>query len=156
MSKIIPGNLLDVVDGIICHQVNCQGVMGSGLAKQIKDKYSKAYYDYVSAYDSGHIQLGKVIFSIITTTPYLVIAHICGQDKYGREKGVVYTNYEAVKLALGLVVAHRQAYYEKTFNLPRIFIPFKMGCGLGGGDWYMMNNIVTRIIPDVIIIKPSL
>ena len=26
-------------DTVICHQVNCCGVMGAGLAKQIRDKW---------------------------------------------------------------------------------------------------------------------
>ena len=32
--------------GIICHQVNCMGVMGSGLAKAIKDKYNPLIKQY--------------------------------------------------------------------------------------------------------------
>ena len=32
------GNLLDAPVDYICHQVNCQGRMGSGIAKQIKAK----------------------------------------------------------------------------------------------------------------------
>lgn len=31
---------------IICHQVNCKGVMGGGLAKQIRDVYPNVYYIY--------------------------------------------------------------------------------------------------------------
>ena len=31
---------------IICHQVNCQGVMGSGIAKQVREKYPWVYAYY--------------------------------------------------------------------------------------------------------------
>ena len=31
---------------IIAHQVNCMGVMGSGVAKQVKEKYPSAFHDY--------------------------------------------------------------------------------------------------------------
>lgn len=44
--KIIYGDILDITEGIICQQVNCMGVMGSGLAKQIKYKYPRVYYEY--------------------------------------------------------------------------------------------------------------
>lgn len=32
------GNLLDAKTDVIAHQVNCQGVMGAGIALQIKNK----------------------------------------------------------------------------------------------------------------------
>jgi len=38
MIKIINGNILDAKETFICHQVNCQGVMGAGLAKAIRNK----------------------------------------------------------------------------------------------------------------------
>lgn len=34
-------SVLDVTDGIICHQVNCQNVMGAGIARAIYEKYPK-------------------------------------------------------------------------------------------------------------------
>ena len=42
------GNLLDAQTDVIAHQVNCQGVMGSGVAKQIKEKWPDVFkqYDY--------------------------------------------------------------------------------------------------------------
>ncbi|WP_411668007.1 hypothetical protein [Bacillus subtilis] len=39
MIKIIQGDLLEAKENIIAHQVNCKGVMGSGIALQIKKKY---------------------------------------------------------------------------------------------------------------------
>ena len=32
MIKVVNGSLLDATEDILCHQVNCQGVMGSGVA----------------------------------------------------------------------------------------------------------------------------
>lgn len=46
MIKIIEGNLLEASEDIIGHQVNCQSVMGSGIAKSIRDKYSELYPSY--------------------------------------------------------------------------------------------------------------
>ena len=42
------GNLLDAQTDVIAHQVNCQGVMGSGVAKQIRDKWPRVYDSYVT------------------------------------------------------------------------------------------------------------
>ena len=50
MVSHINGDLLKVQKelnlDVICHQVNCQGVMGSGIAKQIRDTYPIVYDNY--------------------------------------------------------------------------------------------------------------
>ncbi len=46
MIKIIDGNLFDTKAKIIAHQVNCRGVMGSGVALQIKERYPYVYEMY--------------------------------------------------------------------------------------------------------------
>ena len=43
------GNLLDeVTTGCIIHQVNAQGVMGSGIAWAIRERYPQVWTDYSS------------------------------------------------------------------------------------------------------------
>ena len=39
MIRYVKGNLLDSDCTYICHQVNCKGVMNSGIAKQIRKKW---------------------------------------------------------------------------------------------------------------------
>ena len=39
MVKIVNGNILNAKENIICHQVNVQGVMGGGVARQLADQY---------------------------------------------------------------------------------------------------------------------
>ena len=46
MIKIVNGNIVSAKEQIIAHQVNCRGVMGAGLALQIRNKYSEVYEEY--------------------------------------------------------------------------------------------------------------
>lgn len=39
MIKIVNGNILKCCENIIVHQVNVQGIMGGGVARQLADKY---------------------------------------------------------------------------------------------------------------------
>lgn len=147
--KIITGDILspNVSDKkvIICHQVNCKGVMGAGLAKQIKNKYPEVfikYYTYcLSAINSGKSSdiLGDILYVDTDDHNRYKIANIFAQDNYG--KGKRYTDYMA------LCTAFRQLACLTTDEIIRI--PFKMGCGLGGGDW----SIVYQIIEDELISK---
>jgi O-acetyl-ADP-ribose deacetylase (regulator of RNase III) len=60
--QIIKGNLLDAFDkgevNVIGHIVNCQGVMGSGIAKSIKERYPQVFNEY-----RGQINIAKKEYS---------------------------------------------------------------------------------------------
>ena len=43
---------------MICHQVNCQGKMGSGVAKAIKEKFPTAYQMYMNMSNNRQQYLG--------------------------------------------------------------------------------------------------
>lgn len=138
MIKIVNGDLLSVAEGIIGHQVNCQGVMGSGVAKQIKDKYPQAFKEYkdlVDAYthveDIRHTLLGNV--NGVKVQPKLYIANMFGQFKYGYD-GKKYTDEEALFKAFKTVrnVAER-------VDLP-VYLPYMIGGYRGGGDWKLIED----------------
>ena len=40
------GNILNAEESIICHQVNVDGVMGGGLAKQVANAYPNVEKEY--------------------------------------------------------------------------------------------------------------
>lgn len=132
---------------IIAHQVNCMGVMGSGVAKQIKAKYPNVFATYKRFCESQkkhpEKMLGTVLISVEQSEevgfPKRCIANLFAQYKYGRD-GKCYTDYEALEKSLkGL------ANYANSMHLT-VAIPYKMGCALGGGDW---DNIVFPMIEQI-------
>ena len=132
MIEYIKGNILNVTEGIIVQQVNCMGVMGAGLAKQIKDKWPNIYSDYkekLSLTTCNKDLLGKIRWTKADSksADYLYVASIFGQYDYGRDKR--YTIYPA--LFKGLESVFEIAYIDK---MP-IYIPKGLGCGLAGGNW---------------------
>lgn len=145
MIKYINGNLLDVEQGIICQQVNCQGVMGAGLAKQLKNKYPQIYDEYqeyifnMTRYQhmTDNSQL-KGCVNVVFIKKNLIVTNIFGQDTYGRDG--IYTDYDALKKGLIYIRDIVQPLYE----LP-IYLPYGIGCGLAGGSW----TVVKQIIEDV-------
>ena len=48
MIEIIEGNLFDTDAKFICHQVNCMGKMGSGVALQVRQRFPHVYEEYTS------------------------------------------------------------------------------------------------------------
>lgn len=146
MVSFVNKDITTITEGIICHQVNCRGVMGAGLAKQIRNKFPKAYEEYMIQYGRNNLWLGNVVFATISSTPFLVVANLCGQDGYGRQG--IFTNYKAVKQCLTTVVEFKKL-LDLTFS--PIWIPFKMGCTRGGGNWEKVLQIIYKVAPDAII-----
>ena len=140
---IIKANLLEQ-KGILVHQVNCQGVMGAGLAKQIRQLFPKAYNDYIIACKSNNTThntsnlLGKVYYSQVNNNQ--IIAHLFGQNYFGY-KGV-YTDYNALNKGFKNINS-----VAKKYNLP-VYIPYKIGCGLAGGDWNKVQSIIKANLTD--------
>lgn len=130
--KYVKGDLLSATKGLIVHGVNCQGVMGSGVALAIKNTYTKAYLEYltfVQMYGPGRALLGMVQF--VHVSKELVIANAFTQNTYGRDPKR-YVSYEAIDT----VFAELAEFCDP--NTP-ISMP-KIGSGLGGGDWDIIRD----------------
>ena len=133
------GNILDVKNGINCHQVNHKGVANAGLAKQIRIKYPEFMEDYLKTckkYSFEYIREYGVV-SWHQASPALYIASIFGQDGFGRDK--IYTDYYSLKFGLQTVM--RMSAFEKI----NVFIPYGIGCGLAGGNWDIVNGIINDV-----------
>lgn len=138
--ETINGNLLDCTENIIVHQTNCQGVMGSGLAKQIKAKYKEVfngYYHYCKTNEPTKI-LGSALICEANDGKY--IANVFGQLGYGEG---LQTDYAALENALKEVYE-----FAKEKNLSVAF-PYKLSCGLAGGDWTKVEEMLNTIFTDV-------
>lgn len=46
MVNIKQGNILDAKENIIVHQVNVQGIMGGGVARQLANQYKELEKEY--------------------------------------------------------------------------------------------------------------
>ena len=147
--EFINGSITDVTFGFVCHQVNCQGVMGAGVALAIRRKWPIVYTEYKRAYTNGMLKLGNVIF----VKPHygLYIAHICGQDRYGRTD--VYTNYEALHKAIRYVSEVRMIVNKDMGIMVPVYFPNGMGCRLAGGNWDIVIKIIGKYIPDAKIVN---
>jgi len=118
---------------IFCHQTNCQGIMGAGIAKQIAAKYP-IVAEYNKYYCNKKNALGTCL--PIRVNPSRICVNLYGQDKYGRDKQ--YTDYNALQQALDNFAA-RVSKVSKEWT---IGFPYKMGCGLGGGDWTKVRMMI--------------
>jgi len=158
LLKELKGDILLINKGIICHQVNCFGIMGAGIAKQIKEKFPEVFNDYhdfcnriLNQYGSRYELLGMFrISSIYKSGVYnesLHIANIFGQGGIRCKRQE--TKYDAVNESLNGL---KNLLISKGYK-SKIFFPKLMGCGLGGGNWDIYYEIIKSHFPDGIIIN---
>lgn len=139
---------------VVCHQVNCIGKMGAGLAKQIADMYPEVKDKYIAHTSKcgsqavlGTCLLSKTISGSNDWRGPKYIANLYGQLEIGTDKQQ--TNYRALQYAI-------QDFYKQLseikpptngYGVPypyKIAFPKNMGCGLAGGDWDIVEKIIIK------------
>lgn len=149
--QIITGDILDFKEGILVQGCNCQGAMGSGVAKAIMDQYPGVAQRYKERHAEFGLQLGDVQYvwspklldslhpgagqahlrrkeHCLELPERLVIANAMTQEFYGKDKSVRYVSYPAVFAAFA-----RIRLLAKATGLPIAF-PL-IGAGLANGEW---------------------
>lgn len=140
--EMVEGNILDATEDIIVHQVNCLGVMGAGLAKQIAQRYpivKDKYVTFCNTSASRQSLLGEL--HLVDTGERKLVANVFGQFdiKKNRLDKRVYTDFQALKLGLERVRNFAEA------QSMSVAIPTHIGCGLAGGDWDEIKPMIENV-----------
>lgn len=136
MKNILRGNVLSVTSGIIVQGCNAQGVMGSGIAGQLRMLYPKIFNHYLAhlkRYGSPEGAMGTVDLVPISET--LLIANAITQLDFGRDPNKVYVSYPAIQRAFE-TIAEAASWQGTHVHYPQI------GAGLGNGDWNVISDII--------------
>lgn len=129
------GDILRAKENIICHQVNIDGIMGGGLARQIAIIYpnvEKFYQDY--AYQLGNdykILKGKSCGAHITNNQRI--------ENCFTQKPNFDTDCEAIENCF------RKLLKECRVMKTTLAIPYGYGCGIANGDWNQVLKIFENL-----------
>ena len=138
------GNLLDAQTDVIAHQVNCQGVMGSGVAKYIREKWDNVYTAYKAEYDL-FTDLNKPLLGncqLVQVNDHQYVANLFGQNKYGYDSKR-YTSYDGIYDAL-----INLAFQMENNNINSIAFPYRMSSDRGGADWNVVLAMIESVFKD--------
>lgn len=154
MVQYKTGNLLDAPVDYICHQVNCQGRMGSGIAKQIKERWPIVYDQYIAAFKEREEEIVKLCGQWeqqidvsetflghgqnIPVSDNLTVINMFSQQYYGYD-GRKYTSYDAFWDCLqGIALTVPKG--------SKIGFPYRIGCGLGGANWQVIETMIYTVL----------
>lgn len=125
---------------VLVHGCNCMNNMGAGLARRIAELYPQAVEadNLTKKYDES--KLGT--YSHAWIDEQFVVANLYTQFKYGG----VYVNvdYPAVERSFEAIVkAYGGGDKDTVFVIPKF-----IGCGLAGGDYNIIEPIVSKAMTD--------
>jgi hypothetical protein len=140
-TQTVLGDLLSTTDPYVIQQVNTKGVMGAGLANQIRQDLSNQDYAKYQNYSNqyGANLLGKTLPLKSVSHPERTYLNIFGQSEIGRDPNKVYTDYDALKQAFTSLA-------EKFPAGTKMSMPYGMGAGLANGDWDLIEQLVDEIL----------
>ena len=145
MIHYVKGDITKSNCDIICHQVNCQGAMNSGVAKAIREKWPEVYEYYKVWCDREEDKanlLGEAQGILIEDNPNRYVGNLYAQYNYGYN-GERYTNYEAFYNAIEQIAVQITDAPKAT-----IAFPYKIGCVRGGANWKIIRTMIEQVFAD--------
>lgn len=132
------GDILSSNADAIVNPCNTHGACGAGLSRQLAEKWPWWVSDYKSMCASGRVQTGKVQMSrsVIDGLPHII--HLPTKDDWRKPSKMTF-----IKDGLDSLVQlceHEQ--------LVSVAIP-KLGCGLGGLQWPLVNMRIRASLSDI-------
>ena len=155
MITTINKDILTVDKGVIVHSVNCIGAVG-GLAGAIARKWPKnlqKYREHVQSQELPIMLLGSVFE--VNIAHNVIVANLFGQNIVGTRARQ--TEYAALIAGFKRIASTffkgndietihfgHVGLEDVSIVLSDIYIPYKIGCGLGGADWNIVEEIINK------------
>lgn len=142
MIVYVQGDIFESDETVIAHGCNCSGGFASGFAKEVTRIYPAAREAYLRkfAHEGGGWSLGDVQVVEVESSGFRRrIANCATQQRYGRPDQGPYVSYDAIRA----VVRGLLKEFPQGLAMPKI------GAGLAGGNWDIIEQIINEEIGDV-------
>ena len=116
----------------VAHGVNCQGVMGAGVAVGFRDRCPEMYQEYREFCRMGLLEPGKMLPWQRASGGW--VFNLATQDKPGR-----YARVEWIRQSVTAMLDY--AKYADIRNLHSV----RLGCGIGGLQWPTVRTALESI-----------
>lgn len=136
MIKVKEGNVVDAVLRGECdfmlHITNGQHKMGSGVAKEVRERVPSAYVNYMKLpkNESG-----------VSWSNCKKVVNLTAQQYYGYD-GKRYLKYDWLVECLYVFAFHDFEFQDEFSSNLKIAIPYLMGSDRAGGDWEVVCEIL--------------
>lgn len=138
MIEIVQGDLLSADTDAVVNTVNCVGVMGRGIALQMKNAYPVNFTAYAAACRHGEVQPGRML--VVETDQLSNPRYIINfpTKRHWRDESLL----ADIESGLSALIAEVRRLRLSSLALPAL------GCGLGGLDWHDVRPRIESAFAD--------
>jgi O-acetyl-ADP-ribose deacetylase (regulator of RNase III) len=131
------GSLFESDAGYLAHGVNCEGVMGAGIATLFRARFPYMYAQYKADCEAGIVKPGNydVVRADFNGREVMVV-NLATQDKPGANASYEWLAEAIVPFANRAMAPENVARHGKVVAIPEI------GCGIGGLEWPVVEEIL--------------
>ena len=133
MIKFIKGDLFSSNCQALVNTVNCLGVMGKGIALQVKNKYPEMYKEYKQFCKEGKLKVGSLHFYKLPSERLIV-------NFPTKIHWINPSKIEYIEAGLNTFVSS-----YKELGITSIAFP-KLGCNNGGLDWGIVKDVMVKYL----------
>lgn len=135
MINIIIGDIFSSKMQTLVNTINCDGVMGKGIAKIFKERFPEMFSDYRHKFENKHLKTGE---PYLYQSDSIKIINFPTKNNWRSPSLLKY-----ISDGLDYFVKHYQ-----TWNIKSIAFP-PLGCGNGGLDWKMVAPLMIQKLQDL-------
>ena len=146
-EQVVQGDIFSTHLNAIAHGVNCQGVMGAGIALEVKRRYPDLFEKYKKmCFEFKDENSTPTEFPLGTLYPYRVpntnlhILNCFTQYDTAKRHGDVAISYQAIFNSFSIA-----GVYCKNEGIKELAIP-QVGAGLGGGNWKIIYQLIANML----------
>lgn len=155
MINYVVGDALDPQGSghkIVAHVCNDQGAFGKGFAAAVTERFPEARKAYMSwhswqrwdgmPFERGQVQFITARCGSLFEPDWLVVANMVAQEGYRKryeDAPVRYLDYFSLGQCFDKLVIFALR-NQSSVHMPRI------GCGLAGGDWNVVEEMIERYL----------
>lgn len=148
MIQHLQGDLFDSGAECLVNAVNCEGVMGKGVAYQFKKKFPDNTKEYIEKCKTGELRIGK-IHTYYTGKVWIV--NFPTKNRWREPSRLSY-----IDVGLDQLVQFLSEKKIRTIAIPAL------GCGNGGLIWAEVRSLIEKKLScvedlcDILVYEPSL
>lgn len=131
---------VDSGNKIIAHICNDIGAWGAGFVLALSKRWPQPEEEYLKEKWLNGLSLGTV--GLVQVERDIWVANMVAQRDIRSYRGVPPIRYGALKKCLATVALHAKE-LQASVHLPRI------GCGLAGGEWEIIESLIQETFADV-------
>ena len=143
MVKTINCDIFDSSATTILHVANIYCSFGTGIAKEIRKRYPRAYQVDKMTKHADSSKIGQFTFAAADKNQEQSVANLYAMTGIGTSKRQL--SYDALIECLENL---KSWMIKMEMDNEIIGIPYGMGAGLAGGDWIIVESIIQSIFTN--------